>query len=244
MKECDDHSISIVKDPSDNNTIKKKMIFNLPLRMLLIGKTGSGKTSCLVSMLLKNGFYGNDFDGENMFIFSPMQSDYKMETLIKRKKIPLVNVYTDFDDDLLNGLYDLLAEKAKLELALDTKIKSKLIVLDDLSFTGALAKGRFNAVSRVFCNGRKLNISIIVTSQFYKHILPVCRSNASAVIAYNCSNSDLDALQEDHNYLTNKREFKKLFRDNVKEKHDFMAVNYSNSRDEGLYLNTKFKKIG
>ena len=82
-----------IHDPTDKFSTSKKKIFDLPLRLLIVGKTGSGKTSGLVSLLTQKNFYLNDFKGYNIYIFSPMINDYKMEKLIKMKKIPDINVY-------------------------------------------------------------------------------------------------------------------------------------------------------
>ena len=57
------------------------------------------------------------------------------------------------------------------------------------------------------------------------------------------SDRQLDLLTEHYNYMNTKRDFKNLFRDNVKEGHDFMVINFSNSREKGLYLDKNFKKI-
>ena len=49
-------------DKSDAYTTKKKDIFNLPMRILAIGKTGCGKSSsCLGNFLLRPEFYKDDF---------------------------------------------------------------------------------------------------------------------------------------------------------------------------------------
>ena len=49
-------------------------------------------------------------------------------------------------------------------------------------------------------------------------------------------------VEKDHNFLANRKEFYKMFRDNVKEKHDFLVVNYSNNFDE-MYLDKNFIEI-
>jgi len=233
-----------VKDKSDKYATKKDIIFNIPFRLCIVGRTGAGKTSGLCSLLLDENFYKKDFEGRNIYLFSPMVNDFKMEQLVKSKDIPDLNIFQELDEQLLGALYDNLTEQFELENMKFEKVFNKLIILDDLSFDGSLRKGLFNNVNRIFCNGRKHNISIIITSQFYTHISPVCRSNASGLILYNMSDRQLDNVSDENNYLKNKKEFKKLFRHNVIEKHDFMIINYSNSRQEGLYLNNNFKKIG
>jgi len=236
-----------MNDKSDSFTTKKKIIFDIAFRLIITGKTGTGKTSALGSLLLLPQFYKNDFKGDNIYIFSALVNDFKMEQIIKSKKIPEMNIFTGFDDELLNALYDKLVEEAKEDVARKKKIRNTLIILDDVSFDGSLRNGLYNAVSRVFMNGRKQNISIIITAQYFSHILPSVRANASGAILYNTNDKQLDLINDDYNFInvekgSNKSMFKKMFRDNVKEIHDFIVVNFSNKRDE-LYLNKDFKPI-
>jgi len=236
-----------MNDKSDSFTTKKKIIFDIAFRLIITGKTGTGKTSALGSLLLLPQFYKNDFKGDNIYIFSALVNDFKMEQIIKSKKIPEMNIFTGFDDELLNALYDKLVEEAKEDVARKKKIRNTLIILDDVSFDGSLRNGLYNAVSRVFMNGRKQNISIIITAQYFSHILPSVRANASGAILYNTNDKQLDLINDDYNFInvekgSNKSMFKKMFRDNVKETHDFIVVNFSNKRDE-LYLNKDFKPI-
>ena len=231
-------------DKSDDYSIDKGNLFNLPFRLVIIGRTGCGKTSAIGSLLLLKEFYKNDIKGKDIYIFSPMVNDFKMEEIVKQKGIEEMNVYNEFDDDVLNALYDKLTEEFKEAVASKKKPSQKLILLDDLSFSGDLRGGFFNSVSRIFCNGRKHNINIIITSQYISHILPVCLSNISGGIFYNMSDRQLDILADHYNYTDNKKTFKLLFRDNVKEQHDHFIINFSNNRDTGLYLNKDFEKIG
>ena len=234
-----------VKDKSDKLTkIDKGMLPNLPFRMCIVGRSGSGKTSALVSLLCDSRYYKNDFKGENIYIFSPMVNDKKMEMLIDKKSVPCINLFTGFDDEILNSLYDDLVQSFQEEEQLGAKkIAPKLIIMDDISFDGSLKKGNHNAVSRCFMNGRKHGINIIVLTQYYRDILKSCRINASALITFTMNESELDALADEH-AMMKKSEFKDMIRNNCVELHDFICINYSNNRKKGIYLNSNFEKIG
>ena len=108
-----DLKIYKMNDKSDDFTTDKGILFDLPFRMVIVGKSGSGKTSAIGSLLLLKQFYSNDFQGKNIYIFTPLINDFKMRTVIKRKSVPKMNVYTQFDDDILNALYDKLTEEFK-----------------------------------------------------------------------------------------------------------------------------------
>lgn len=235
--------LRLIKDKGDKHATKKDMIFDLPARICIVGKTGTGKTSTLTSMLTDDNFYNKDFLGRNIYLFSPMQNDYKMEYLINKKNIPDFNVYTELDDGLLGLLYDKLCEEFKTESIINDKVTNKLIIIDDFSYSGELRKGLFNMVNKVFMNGRKNLISIIVTSQYYTHIAPACRTNASGLILYTMNDKELEKVSDENNYLDNKKMFKNMVKSLCFERHDFFVINYSNKRKEGLYLNSQFEKV-
>jgi hypothetical protein len=235
--------VRLIKDKGDKSTTDKGILFNIPLRLIIVGKTGGGKTNLLTALLTQEEFYLKDFRGRNIYLFSPMINDYKLEYLVDKKNIPDLNIYTEFDNELLRALYDKLTEEFETEMLLAKKVSNKLIILDDLSFDGSLKRGLYNMVQKIFCNGRKHNISIIITSQYYTHISPVCRTNCSGAILFTMNDRQMDTIADENNYMDSKKEFKQFLKTHLKEKHDFIAINYSNSRDKGLYLSKNFEKI-
>ena len=68
-----------VKDISDSYYTKMDKIFDLPFRILINGKSQlSGKTTIILNMLLRNAYYRDSFEGENIFIVSNNKLDNKL----------------------------------------------------------------------------------------------------------------------------------------------------------------------
>ena len=71
-------NIKKIKDVYDKSIVTKKLLFDMPFRIGLTGRSGSGKTNILVN-LLDDDFYGKDFDdSSNIYIISgSLSSDNK-----------------------------------------------------------------------------------------------------------------------------------------------------------------------
>ena len=86
-------------------------------------------------------------------------------------------------------------------------------------------------------------ISVITTSQAYTQIAKNIRLQSSGMIIFQTNNKELENIEAENNFLAGgKKAFFKMFRDNVKEKHDFLCINYSNNTDN-LYLNKDFQPL-
>lgn len=232
-------------DESDSHTTEKKLIDNIPFRTLLCGRSGLGKTSIIGSLLLLPQFYSKDFLGSNTYIFTPLKNDNKMKTIIKQNQISEENIFTEYDDEVLNTIYDFITDRYEEMIEMGVKDKKKLnslIVIDDMSFDGSLKSGLYNAVNRVFMNGRKHLCSIIISSQKHSQISTGQRSNATSIFFYNSNEKEKELFSSDNNYMGTKKQFNDLMLDNLKKKRDFIYVNYSNEKDE-YYLDTDFNVI-
>jgi hypothetical protein len=230
-----------MRDKTDKYTIKKTELPNLPFRMLMIGGSGSGKSSLLGWLLCNRGEkgYRDNIKPENIYIFSgSLTGDYKLSQMVKYLEIPQENLFGHFDNDVVNELYDGLVDDFNDP---DEPKEHKLIVFDDLGYQNVMNKRvAKSAVDRLFCNGRKYLISSMILNQRIIQVNPTCLANASAVIAYKPNNRDLDIYDSNFNYLPNKDQFKRLIRRETENKHSYIVVDFS--KDE-IYRNKSFEPI-
>ena len=244
-----------VKDNTDSYATKIDMLFDLPFRLLINGRSGSGKSNMLVNLLLNDNYpYKNLFDGDNIYLFSPeISGDRKLSILKEELDIDDSNCFEQISDELLDDLYENLVDDYKEKISNKetgqlVKIKDKetpenvLIVIDDFSSSGAMSSKRFNKVGQIFCNGRKFLISIVVLQQSYLHTNKTIRENSTGLILFNTSQKALETIEADNNYLKSKKQFLQMFRENVTEARDFLVINYSNPFKE-LYLDSCFEPI-
>jgi len=231
-----------MKDNSDSFVKKKNDIFDLPMRLIISGSSGMGKTSILGNIILRNDAYRNDFEPENIFIFSgSLKGDIKIKTMIKELDIPDGNVYTSYNEELMEHVYDELVDRFEEAINEKRKPEHSLIIFDDLAFSNLFAKSSKNSqIDRLFCNGRKFLISTILIIQKYTQLNTCARENATGLILGKSSNKQLELVESDFNYLNNKKEFLKMVRENTKSKHDFMV--FTPDKKE-VYRNKDFKVI-
>jgi hypothetical protein len=233
-----------VKDKADNYVIEHKLIPDIPYRILIVGKSMlSGKSNLVDNLLLRQEFYNSYFKGENIYIVSPsLASVEKLNRLVNVIDIPSENLFNEYDEDVLKELYKMIEEDYKEDVENKKRPANSLIVFDDMSYNGDLKKKRHGIINKIFSNGRHVNLSVICTSQKYSDVLTSARENMSGGFFFNMSDNQLEQVEKDHNYNMTKKEFYKMFRDNVKERHDFILIDYTKKNDD-RYINNKFEVI-
>ena len=234
-----------MKDSSDKAVIKKKLIFDVPIRLGIVGNSGSGKTNFLASIILDplNQFYKDVWDAENIFVFSgSLKTDNKIQGIIKALDVPDSNTFDEYDDDIVNLLYEEIEDRVATTTAKKGKQEHSLFIFDDLSYSNSIRNKRNNALGRLFLNGRKNHISTIFVAQRYNQILPAVRINLTGLVIFNMPTSELEMVERDHNFKENRKSFYKMVRNNLKERHDFLIINYSNNFAE-MYLDKSFKSL-
>lgn len=236
------HRILKMKDRSDKYTTTKPLIFDLPMRVALIGASGQGKTSILGSLLLLNNFYAKDFKGKNIYIISPsLPTDLKLHTIIKEKDIPEENQYLDFVEQEMEELYYYLQDNYLYAVQNKERPDNTVVIFDDISFSGKLKDKQYGILSKFMCNGRKNLISVIQTGQKYTQLSTTSREQLTGCMVAGCSDKQLDLLTEDHSFIE-KRLFKKTFRQHTNERFSFFVINYSQSFAE-MYQTKDFVPI-
>ncbi len=236
-----DYSILKVKDKTDSYYTHLKDIFDIPFRLIIVGKSFlSGKSTVILNLLLRDNFYKDHFaSGEDIYIVSNNKMDAKMRILKEEKDIDSSH-FVEFSEPNLEAIYEEVEEKVLEAVADGKKPPNSLIVIDDVAFTGALKEKVNGTLSRIACNGRHINLSMIITAQKYSQISTVIRTNVSGAILFANSAKEVDLMADDLNYLDSKKDFVKMFRSATKGKNEFMVVSFSN---DDIYMDSKFKPI-
>lgn len=238
--------IEKMRDNTDSFiTQKKNNLFDLPMRLLFIAKTGDSKSTTLGNMLLKEEGYKLDFTPDKIFIFSgSLKGDAKIKTIVDQLDIPQENLFDGYDDDVLNVVYEMLIEDYTDNIdegITNKRLLNSLIIFDDLAFNGTLkAANKENLIKKLFMNSRKFLVSVIVISQKYSSIGTELRENASGLIIGKASNKQVDLIEQDHNYLENKKEFKSIFKQATDVPYGKLVINFSKPE---LYYNANFKPL-
>ena len=240
----DENKLKILKvnDSSDKLGVKHTL-FNLPIRGLLIAKSGNGKNTVLSNILMNEEYgYTKIFKGDSIYIFTPnhIEDDPKMKLLVKFYSIPDNNIYSgesDPDLDALKHVYEGLIDEFR-----NNKKQKPLIIIDDYSSSGKFMP-KYSILTKIFSNSRKFQINIFFLSQYYFSVPPSVRNNANVLIVGNTSNKNLKSICDEHNMLKNDRLFRDIFRQYTRNQFDFFTINYTNNDIEKLYLDKDFKPI-
>ena len=236
-----DINIYKVNDNTDNNH-ECMPLFDLPMRLLINGKSQlSGKTTLILNMLMNPEFgYDKKFEGENIYIVSDNKLDNKIKILMEYKDIPSENHFP-YDEQVLEMLYENLEQEFIDEMEEDGKSTPKLIIMDDVGYSGNLKNKNFGMITKLIANGRHLNLSQIYTSQRFSMVSTSLRSNLTGAILFNTSMKELDLITDDFSYMNKKKDFVSMFRRETDQPRSFLVVNFSNP--DGLYMNKKFQTI-
>jgi hypothetical protein len=108
-------------------------------------------------------------------------------------------VYNTFDPDEIKNIVDeirVLQEERKAE---NLRYYRILFVFDDYSSKGLVGRNSINIIDDVFCSGRNAGISIILTSQVYKHINRNCRmTNVTHLVVMGVNQEMMKEISEEH----------------------------------------------
>jgi len=195
---------------------------------LVIGKSGSGKSTTVLHLLNSKSLLKGAFD--IVLYLSDSPDDLFKEHL----KIPKENFIKDMSEEWIKELIQ--KQKDSVENKGIEKTKNILLIFDDI-----LSKQKFlksNILTKLVTECRHYNISCIFNTQYYKKVPAVVRTNCRGLILFPSSLSEMEKFT-DENCLPNmsKKRFLELIQHCTDKPYQFAFINHDAPNEEKLRKN-------
>ena len=204
----------------DNHPLKYTFFPSLPMRMLIVAPSNSGKSNLLKNMLLRPEFGYRDYftdpktNALNYFVFSrTLGADHTLDSLVDQ--LPKFHAYREWDDTIIRDIMEYSRSKTD---------RGVMLILDDMiTDANAFNKRSGNLLNELAFMGRHHKVSFIITSQSYTSIQRPIRINTSAIIAFNLKNKrEEEAFLNEQNIWENIRD---LYMIATSHKYGFLYLN-------------------
>ena len=244
------YKINVVKTQKNKiklkDSMKKGFITKYPSFNIIVGKSGSGKTNLLMSLLTKPELYGNFFD--YILYLSPTG---KLDDSLKCLKLPEDNLITEPDeyDDLLENIFeaqDKIIKKVGIRKA--SKVSKICLIFDDIIGEREILKSK--SLLRLASLGRHYLLHTFLLTQSWTKVPRALRIQSMGIYLFTSSMSEVELLSTEYcpPNMT-KKQFINLVSDATKDRYNFLFINsfeppdnrYRKNIDEVINLNN-YKK--
>ena len=225
---------------------KYNVVSKLPLRAIILGPSGSGKSILLQNMILD--LYDKCF--KRIYIFSPsINVDYQTwEPVKKMIEKEIINnddeqFYFDHYDE--EALFNIINTQRKIieyqKKHNHTRLYSVLIVVDDFADDVRFSRNS-KLLHSLFTRGRHSQISTVVATQKFNALSPIIRVNASDLYVFRLRNySDLQAFLDEVSAIAPKDIILEMYRLATDEAYSFLTVKLT-SKDKNKIFLIRFDK--
>ena len=240
--------LKVTPIPSENkpkdkrfDELRVKNLPKLPTTAVILGRVGSGKSSCLYSLLTEGYVYGpkkkSIFDEMIVFLGNK-------ESVWAFEKIPCKNkvILHDFDPEAFE---EYLEDLKTHQLERLDKGKAPLnicIIFDDFAGTQLMKKQKgknSNPLERLVLTSRhECNATLLFLSQVYKQSgfsPPSIRANVTTWVMYNMSRPEMEKIAEDHSQQYSPKDFLALYDLAMEKPYNFVTVDYRRDLDKRIW---------
>jgi len=216
------------------------MCAELPMRSIILGPSGSGKSVLLQNMIMD--IYMGCF--EKIFIISPTIHIDKSWEPVKKYITDTLKMNPDkehcfmdsYDQQKLDSIVE--TQEKVADYMKEQKFKSVyqiLIVLDDVADNPSLTR-HDKLLHALYLRGRHSFISTIVSTQVFTALSPIIRKNITQLYCYRLRNyRDLETILEELAALIDKKTLLEIYQQATKEKHSFLYINLIESDINSMF---------
>ena len=209
---------SITNENNKKHNEKWPYIPDHPYRILIIGSSGSRKTSTLLNLINEQ----NDID--KLYLYARDLNKPKYKILIKKLKDAGIKHLNDPNafiecSNTMDNVYENIHDY-------NSSRKIKILIAFDDMIADIMTNKKFQAIIKeLFIRCRKLNISLVFITQSYLSVPKDVRFNSTHCLIMKINNKEeLKNIAINHSADIDYQDFIKIYRECTKEPHNFLTI--------------------
>ena len=239
----------------EDNIIDNKPLSNNPLlwkhsvRWIVCGSSGSGKTTMVLQVVL------NEFNYDRLYIVSRTLNHPKYQYLINKydklydkeikKELKEENISNEQINEIKNKIdkiayfYHSAEELPEID-TMDPTLNN-IVIFDDI----LLEKKSMPTIVQYFILGRNIGIkcAIFIGQNYYK-VPRLIRENSNVLTFFKqMTDRSINTIYRDISTPFEKKEFKQIFKDNLKNKNDFVTFDLDTDDNDYFIRDKTFRPI-